>query len=339
MKASINLLELKKEIEEALQKVDSSTAIKEVKIEYLGKKGKLTGALKQVSSLPVEERKIWGQECNKLKKWLTQQLEEKSQGGGRSISEGQDMSLPNKDVSCIGSEHIITSTMTRIQKIFCGMGFDQVQGPEIEDDFHNFEALNIPESHPARAMHDTFYLDNGDLLRTHTSPVQVRVMNNEEPPFFCISSGKVYRRDFDVTHLPMFHQVEGFAVDKDIGFAQLKGVLSHFLSLFFNTEVKVRFRPSYFPFTRPSAEVDMSCVVCQASGCRICSHTSWLEVAGCGVIHPNVLKNCGIDREKFSGFAFGFGVERLAMISHRITDIRYFYENDIRFLNQFKVKV
>jgi phenylalanyl-tRNA synthetase alpha chain len=225
--------------------------------------------------------------------------------------------------------------LRRIQSILASAGFDIEEGPEIEDDFHNFEALNIPDHHPARAMHDTFYFDEHTLLRTHTSPVQVRVMENQKPPLRVIAPGRVFRCDSDLTHSPMFHQVEGFMVDEDVSFADLKGLLYDFLRTFFERDVDVRFRPSYFPFTEPSAEVDIECVICNGKGCRVCSHTGWLEVLGCGMIHPHVFESVNIDTDQFSGFAFGMGVERLAMLRYGINDLRLFFENDLRFLSQF----
>ena len=244
------------------------------------------------------------------------------------------MTLPGRGQS-LGGVHPVTRTMRRIEQIFNRVGFDVATGPEVEDDFHNFEALNIPSHHPARAMHDTFYFDEHTLLRTHTSPVQIRVMENQQPPLKVIAPGRVYRCDSDITHTPMFHQVEGFVVDKDINFADLKGVISAFLKAFFEKDVKVRFRPSYFPFTEPSAEVDIECVMCEGEGCRVCGHTGWLEVLGCGMIHPEVFRHINIDADQFTGFAFGMGVERLTMLRYKINDLRLFFENDLKFLKQF----
>jgi phenylalanyl-tRNA synthetase alpha chain len=235
-----------------------------------------------------------------------------------------------------GGLHPISRTIDRINELFEQMGFETAEGPEIEDDYHNFEALNIPESHPARAMHDTFYFDDHTLLRTHTSPVQIRVMREKQPPLRVIAPGRVYRCDSDLTHTPMFHQVEGFLVDENVSFAQLKGILDEFLRNFFERDLAVRFRPSYFPFTEPSAEADIQCVMCNGTGCRVCSQTGWLEVLGCGMVHPNVFKHVGVDSEKYTGFAFGMGVERLAMLRYGVNDLRLFFENDLRFLQQFK---
>jgi phenylalanyl-tRNA synthetase alpha chain len=226
--------------------------------------------------------------------------------------------------------------LRRIQRLFAQAGFEVVEGPEIEDDYHNFEALNISAHHPARAMHDTFYFDEHTVLRTHTSPVQVRVMESSEPPLRIIAPGRVYRCDSDLTHTPMFHQVEGFMVDEDVSFASLKGIIHTFLQRFFEQDLQVRFRPSYFPFTEPSAEVDIQCVMCQGEGCRVCSSTGWLEVLGCGMIHPEVFRHVEIDSERYTGFAFGMGVERLAMLRYGVNDLRLFFDNDLRFLKQFR---
>lgn len=253
----------------------------------------------------------------------------------RLLSEKIDVTLPGRNVEK-GGLHPITQTLNHIQKIFAKSGFEIATGPEIEDDFHNFSALNIPEHHPARAMHDTFYFDANTVLRTHTSPVQIRTLEKQKPPVRVIAPGRVYRCDSDVTHTPMFHQVEGLIVDEEASFAQLKGLLIDFLRAYFEKEdLKVRFRPSYFPFTEPSAEADIECVICAGEGCRVCKKTGWLEVLGCGVVHPNVLTAVDIDPEEFSGLAFGMGVERLAMLRYGVNDLRLFFENDIRFLNQF----
>jgi len=246
-----------------------------------------------------------------------------------------DVTLPGRGQHN-GGLHPVTRTMQRIESLFSQLGFSVEEGPEIEDDFHNFEALNIPEHHPARAMHDTFYFDANTLLRTHTSPVQVRHMEKEQPPLRIIAPGRVYRCDSDLTHTPMFHQIEGLLVDENVSFADLMGTLSDFLKLFFeNEDLKTRFRPSYFPFTEPSSEVDIQCVMCAGEGCRVCGHTGWLEVLGCGMVHPKVFESVNIDNEKFTGYAFGMGVERLAMLRYGVNDLRLFFENDIKFLQQF----
>jgi phenylalanyl-tRNA synthetase alpha chain len=235
-----------------------------------------------------------------------------------------------------GGLHPVTKVRLRIEQLFRRAGFDVATGPEIEDDFHNFEALNIPADHPARAMHDTFYFGDGRLLRTHTSPVQVRSMQAGQLPLAIIAPGRVYRCDYDMTHSPMFHQVEGLLVDQNVSFANLKAVLHGFLQAFFERDLKMRLRPSYFPFTEPSAEVDISCVFCSGAGCRVCKHTGWLEIAGCGMVHPNVFKSCGIDPARWSGYAFGFGLERLTMLRYGVGDLRLFFDNDLRFLQQFQ---
>ncbi|HHH46450.1 MAG TPA: phenylalanine--tRNA ligase subunit alpha, partial [Thiotrichales bacterium] len=253
----------------------------------------------------------------------------------RLVEERVDVTLPGRRRPA-GGWHPVTRTLQRIESLFSQLGFEVAEGPEIEDDFHNFEALNIPPHHPARAMHDTFYLEDGHVLRTHTSPVQIRVMEQTRPPLRIIAPGRVYRCDSDVTHTPMFHQVEGLMVDTDVSFADLKGVLDEFLRRFFERDLAVRFRPSYFPFTEPSAEVDIQCVMCGGEGCRVCGHSGWLEVLGCGMVHPKVFEHVGIDNEAWTGFAFGMGVERLAMLRYGVNDLRLFFENDLRFLAQFR---
>jgi phenylalanyl-tRNA synthetase alpha chain len=250
-------------------------------------------------------------------------------------AESIDVSLPGRRAES-GGIHPVTRTMERIEAFFGGIGFDVVEGPEIEDDYHNFEALNIPAHHPARAMHDTFYIDPHTVLRTHTSPVQVRVMESEQPPIRIVCPGRVYRCDSDVTHTPMFHQVEGLVVDTDVSFPSLKGMIEQFLKVFFERPLGVRFRPSYFPFTEPSAEVDIECVICSGKGCRVCKNTGWLEVMGCGMVHPKVFEHTNIDAEKYTGLAFGMGVERLAMLRYGVNDLRLFFDNDLQFLRQFR---
>ena len=246
-----------------------------------------------------------------------------------------DVTLPGRGQQA-GGLHPVTRTLNRVEELFRGMGFDVAEGPEIEDDYHNFEALNIPPSHPARAMHDTFYFDEHTVLRTHTSPVQIRVMAEKKPPLRIIAPGRVYRCDSDITHTPMFHQLEGLLVDDKTTFADLKGILDEFLKAFFEKDLAVRFRPSYFPFTEPSAEVDMQCVMCGGEGCRVCSHTGWIEILGCGMVHPKVLGHVNIDSETYTGFAFGMGIERLTMLRYGVNDLRLFFENDLRFLRQFR---
>jgi len=336
--------ELEQVLSDARAAVESAAdlrALDDVRVQYLGKSGVFTEQLKGLGKLPKEERPAAGQAINQAKQALQKAIEarktelETAALAERLAAERIDVSLPGRGTGN-GGLHPVTRTMQRIQEIFGGAGFEVATGPEIEDDFHNFEALNIPAHHPARAMHDTFYFEEGTLLRTHTSPVQIRVMKDAEPPVKVIAPGRVYRCDSDLTHTPMFHQVEGFMVDDEVTFADLKGILNAFLHTFFEREdLDVRFRPSYFPFTEPSAEVDIQCVMCGGEGCRVCSHTGWLEVLGCGMIHPEVMRHVGIDSEKYSGYAFGMGVERLAMLRYGVNDLRLFFENDLRFLKQF----
>jgi len=327
----------------AQQDIKSSqelTDLEQVRVKFLGKKGLLTEQLKQLGTLPAAERPMAGQRINEVKQLVQDAIEARREALAREQLEAKlaketlDVTLPERGQG-VGGLHPITQTMQRIQRLFAQVGFAIEHGPEVEDDYHNFTALNIPEQHPARTMHDTFYFDEHTLLRTHTSPVQIRVMENNPPPFKFIAPGRVYRCDSDVTHTPMFHQVEGLMVDTDVCFMDLKGILRDFLQKFFERDLAVRFRPSYFPFTEPSAEVDVQCVVCEGKGCRICKQTGWLEVLGCGMVHPNVFAQIGIDNEQYTGFAFGMGVERLAMLQYRVPDLRLFFENDLRFLQQF----
>jgi len=316
-------------------------ALDKVRVHYLGKSGVLTDLLKQLGNLPVEQRREAGQVINTAKQAVQTALDARKQQlesadlDAQLRAEALDITLPGRGQDS-GALHPITRTLKRIEELFAGLGFEVAEGPEIEDDYHNFEALNIPESHPARAMHDTFYFDAHTLLRTHTSPVQIRVMENRPPPLRIIAPGRVYRCDSDVTHSPMFHQVEGLMIDESVTFADLKGILHDFLQNFFEKDLQVRLRPSYFPFTEPSAEVDMSCVICGAKGCRVCKNTGWLEVLGCGMVHPNVLKHVNINAERYTGFAFGMGIERLAMLRYGVNDLRLFFDNDLRFLQQFR---
>jgi phenylalanyl-tRNA synthetase alpha chain len=317
------------------------TALDRVRVDYLGKSGLLTAQLKALGALPKELRPAAGEAINRVKTELQQAVEarrsalEQAALDARLAEEHVDVTLPGRGQHS-GAAHPVTRTLERIEQLFANAGFNVEEGPEVEDDYHNFEALNIPAHHPARAMHDTFYFPDGRLLRTHTSPVQIRVMEHREPPFRVIAPGRVYRCDSDLTHTPMFHQVEGFLVDEQATFADLKGVLYDFLRNFFEDDsLKLRFRPSYFPFTEPSAEVDVQCVKCGGAGCRVCKQTGWLEVLGCGMIHPAVLGHVNIDAERWLGYAFGMGVERLAMLRYGIDDIRLYFENDLRFLRQF----
>lgn len=324
-------------------------ALQALRVAYLGKKGELTGVLKGVGKLPPEDRPVIGQFVNVTKTALAEALDvaeatlaaqEKQQ---RIEAERIDITLSGR-TSSHGVLHPVQQGLNEMTAIFSQMGFEIAEGPEVEDEFHNFDALNIPEEHPARAMHDTFFFEASDeqqakLLRTHTSPVQIRTMKNcvesgGEAPLAVVAPGRVYRCDYDVTHSPMFHQVEVFKVDKDVSLAHLKGVLKHFLSAYFEKDIEIRLRPHYFPFTEPSAEVDIACVFCSGKGCRICKGSGWVEVLGSGMIHPNVLKSVGIDSEVYSGFAFGLGVERLVMLKHGIPDLRLFFENDVRFLRR-----
>ncbi|GMQ92170.1 MAG: phenylalanine--tRNA ligase subunit alpha [Gammaproteobacteria bacterium] len=330
--------------EEAKAEINAArdvAALDAVRIKYLGKKGLLTDQLKSLGSLPAEERPRFGQWVNQAKQSLQEHINrhktdlETQAQSARLAAETIDVTLPGRGYGT-GGLHPVTRTLQRMEQLFTSMGFAVADGPEIEDDFHNFEALNIPVNHPARAMHDTFYIDAHRLLRTHTSPVQIRYMQEHEPPLRIIAPGKVYRCDSDVTHTPMFHQIEGFMVDTAVSFADLKGVLSEFLQRFFEKDLKIRLRPSYFPFTEPSAEVDISCVICGARGCRVCKQTGWIEILGCGMVHPEVLRHVNIDSDRYTGFAFGLGVERMAMLRYGVNDLRLFFENDLRFLRQFK---
>jgi len=324
----------------AIQTADNLKILDDYRVLYLGKKGKLTEYLKSLGQLPPEERPILGQKVNLAKQQIQEVIEQRvsllqqNQVAQQLAAESIDITLPGRRQSP-GSIHPVTKTRHRIETFFTQMGFAVMDGPEIEDDFHNFAALNIPLLHPARAMQDTFYFADDTLLRTHMSTVQIRVMENTSPPFRIVAMGRVYRRDFDITHTPMFHQVEGLMVDENISFADLKGILTQFLQAFFEKPVLVRFRASYFPFTEPSAEVDIGCLNCDSQGCRICKNTGWLEVLGCGMVHPNVLQVVGIDSERYTGWAFGAGLDRLTMLRYRIADLRSLFENDLRFLRQF----
>jgi len=336
-----SLDELEQEALQAVASAADAVALDQVRVHYLGKKGSLTQQLKQLGKLPVEQRPLAGQEINRIKQMLGEAISARGETLQSAALDAQlagekiDVTLPGRG-QWKGGLHPVTRTMRRIEQLFLPLGFSVEEGPEIEDDYHNFGALNIPDHHPARAMHDTFYFDAQTLLRTHTSPVQVRVMEQREPPLRVIAPGRVYRCDSDLTHTPMFHQVEGLLVDENASFANLKGLIDEFLRAFFEQEdLAIRFRPSYFPFTEPSAEVDIQCVMCSGDGCRVCSHTGWLEVLGCGMVHPNVFEQVGIDNERFTGFAFGMGVERLAMLRYGVNDLRLFFENDMNFLTQF----
>ena len=331
-------------MEQALAEIAAAAdlaALDEVRVRWLGKKGVLTEQLKSLKAVPAAVRPAAGQRINEAKQQVQEALDAR-----RGVLEGAavqqklaagriDVTLPGRGEEP-GGLHPVTQTRLRIETLFRRAGFDVEQGPEIEDDFHNFGALNIPPNHPARAMQDTFYFPDGRVLRTHTSPVQVRAMLSRGAPLAVIAPGRVYRCDSDVTHSPMFHQVEGLLVDENVSFANLKAILHGFVRAFFEKDLDMRLRPSYFPFTEPSAEVDMSCVFCAGQGCRVCKETGWLEIAGCGMVHPNVLHASGVDAERYTGYAFGMGIDRLAMLRYGVGDLRLFFENDLRFLRQFR---
>ena len=335
-----NLEPLANQARSAIAAAQDSATLEQLRVDYLGKKGQLTGLLKGLSNLTPEDRPKAGALINVVKQELQELIGERKTSldatavKAKLEQESIDVTMPGR-AKTIGGVHPVTQTIERMEDFFSAIGFDVVEGPEIEDDYHNFEALNIPAHHPARAMHDTFYVDEHTVLRTHTSPVQVRVMESQEPPLRIICPGRVYRCDSDLTHTPMFHQVEGLLIDEHSSFSDLKGLIEDFLRVFFERDLEVRFRPSYFPFTEPSAEVDIQCVNCGGKGCRVCSQTGWLEVMGCGMVHPKVFEAAGIDTEKYSGFAFGMGVERLAMLRYGVNDLRLFFDNDLRFLEQF----
>ncbi len=336
-----NLDTLKAQATGAITSAEDVAALDAVRVLYLGKKGLLTELLKGLGKLSADERPKAGAAINVVKQTLQEAITarkaalEQAAIDAKLQSETIDVTQPGRGQQS-GGLHPVTRTLERIEAFFASVGFEIVEGPEIEDDYHNFEALNIPEHHPARAMHDTFYFDESTVLRTHTSPVQIRVMESQAPPIRIICPGRVYRCDSDLTHTPMFHQVEGLLVTEEVSFADLKGIVENFLQVFFEQELAVRFRPSYFPFTEPSAEVDIQCVMCAGKGCRVCSQTGWLEVMGCGMVHPKVFEYSKIDTEKYSGYAFGMGVERLAMLRYGVNDLRLFFENDLRFLKQFR---
>jgi phenylalanyl-tRNA synthetase alpha chain len=330
-------------IESALAQVAASGSVaglEEIRVQWLGRKGALTERLKALGTLPASERPAAGARINSAKQTLQSAIETRRGELERQAIEGAlragaiDVTLPGRGER-LGGVHPITLTRLRIEEIFRRAGFQVAQGPEIENEFYNFEALNIPANHPARALHDTFYLKDGHLLRTHTSPVQIRAMQSQKPPIALIAPGRVYRVDSDVSHSPMFHQVEGLFVDEAVSFANLKAILHRFMEAFFEQDLSMRLRASYFPFTEPSAEVDITCVLCQGRGCRVCKQTGWLEIAGCGMVHPRVFSACGIDPERYTGYAFGAGIERLAMLRYGVNDLRLFFENDLRFLAPF----
>lgn len=336
--------ELEKILSEALNQfavTENAVELEQVKARFLGKDGHVTALLKGLGKLSSEERPVVGARINQIKQSIEKALQQKREALQYNLlqqklkAESLDVTLPGRGMG-YGGIHPVTRTLERIEVLFRSLGFSVASGPEIESDFYNFTALNIPENHPARAMHDTFYIDEKHVLRTHTSPVQIRYMENNDPPIRIIAPGRVYRCDSDMTHSPMFHQVEGLWIDENVSFSVLKEVLSDFMQCYFERDdLQVRFRPSFFPFTEPSAEMDIQCVQCNGKGCRVCSQTGWLEVLGSGMVHPNVLKHVNIDSEKYLGFAFGLGVERLAMLRYGVADLRLFYDGDLRFLKQF----
>lgn len=335
-----DIITLQEEAIAAIQKAFDTETLEAIRIDYLGKKGKLTDILKSLAHLSPEEKPKMGQLVNQAKREISEHIEQalsllkEKKLQEQLQAETCDVTLPGRN-RLQGSLHPVTMVKQRICEYFTSLGFDTVEGPEVETDFYNFEALNIPGHHPARAMHDTFYFGDGRLLRTHTSPVQIRTMEKRQPPLRLISPGRVYRCDYDMTHTPMFHQVEGLFIDKTATLAGLKGTLQDFFAWFFGKKLEIRFRPSYFPFTEPSAEVDISCARCMGSGCRSCKFTGWLEVAGCGMVHPNVLKSVNISPDEWQGWAFGMGMDRLAMLYYGIEDLRTLFENDLAFLTQF----
>ena len=334
------LEEIIKQAESAIHSAEDLKSLDHIRVHYLGKKGELTDYLKTLGQLPPEERPAAGQKINAAKEAVSALLEKRSNAFKKIAIENQlaaeaiDVTLPGRTLAN-GSLHPIMQASDDLRRIFGRMGFTFLEGPEIEEDKYNFESLNIPKHHPARAMQDTFYFSDGLLLRTHMSPVQIRAMEKMTPPLRIVALGRVYRRDFDITHTPMFHQMECLMIDKNVSFADLKSLMTHFLHEFFSPDTPIRFRPSYFPFTEPSAEVDMGCLNCKGSGCRICKNTGWLEILGCGMVHPNVLNGAGIDSKKYRGFACGVGVDRLALLKYGISDLRALFENDLRFLRQF----
>ena len=336
MQAEVERIE--REALEAIRGASDLEEINALRARYLGRKGVVTELLRRIPGLPTEERPKAGKLANQAKKRLEEALKSAVQyiegGLGKASGEILDVTLPGRPPA-MGRLHPITQTTQAICEIFQRLGFETVEGPDVELDYYNFEALNIPRDHPARDMQDTFYISQNTVLRTHTSPIQVRVMESQPPPICIIAPGKAYRVDSDVSHTPMFHQVEGLMVQEGISFGDLKGILTTFVHQIFDEETSLRFRPSFFPFTEPSAEIDILCVICRGSGCRVCSHTGWLEVIGAGMVHPAVFEMVGYDTDRYTGFAFGMGIERIAMLKYGIEDIRKFYENDIRFLQQF----
>ena len=328
---------IRQEFNEALKKTQSPADLESIRIKFLGRKGLISTSFERIAELPKEQRPLFGKALNELKQEIEQQYETLQQQfkKGKAREQKLDLTLPGRRPFS-GRKHPLLKVADEIKQIFTSLGFTIEDGPEVETDFYNFEALNIPKTHPARDMQDTLYITDDILLRTHTSPVQIRVMQRQKPPIQMIAPGRVYRRDTpDASHSPFFHQVEGLVVDENITFADLKGIIQAFAHRMFGPDIKVRFRPSFFPFTEPSAEYDFSCVFCRGQGCRVCKNTGWMEISGAGMVHPNVFKAAGVDPERYTGYAFGMGIDRIAMITYAIADIRIFFENDVRFLNQF----
>jgi phenylalanyl-tRNA synthetase alpha chain len=329
---------LRQDFDYRIGSVSNSKQLEQIRIEFLGKKGQLQGLMKELRNASPKEKPKLGKDINLLKQHVEQTINDKDVSLGsksfKNSNENFDTTLPGRK-ELTGTLHPITQVMEEITSIFFGLGFQVEEGPEIETDYYNFEALNIPKDHPARDMQDTFYIEDETVLRTHTSPVQIHVMENREPPLRIIAPGKVYRCDSDVSHTPMFHQIEGLMVDEGLSFSHLKGIMNIFLQEVFGKNTQIRFRPSFFPFTCPSAEVDIQCVMCTGKGCRVCSQTGWLEILGAGMVDPAVFQSVDYDPEKWTGFAFGLGIERIAMLKFGINDIRLFFENDLRFLKQF----
>jgi len=336
--ANPTIEQIREEALAAAKAVRTTAEIETLSIRYLGRKGAITQFLRNIASLPPEERPAAGKKSNEVKASLKATFAEAADRLNRNETESEasiDVSLPGRPATR-GALHPVTLIMHRICDIFARLGFSVAEGPEVETDYYNFEALNFPKDHPARDMQDTFFVSDDIVLRTHTSPLQIRVMEQQEPPVRIVAPGKVFRCDSDLTHTPMFHQVEGLMVAENVSFGDLKGILTVFVHQMFDKQTSLRFRPSFFPFTEPSAEVDIRCVMCRGDGCRVCSHTGWLEVIGSGMVHPAVLENVGYDTHRYTGFAFGMGVDRIAMLKYGIDDIRKFFENDLRFLTQFE---
>jgi phenylalanyl-tRNA synthetase alpha chain len=332
--------ELQRKAEAELGAAKTEAEFLAIRTRYLGRKGLLTGVLRNIGQVEPEKRPLFGKRSNEIKAALSEQIEkalERITARRKDevlLRDRIDVTLPGRRVRH-GRIHPISQVCREICQIFAGLGFAVVEGPEVELDYYNFEALNIPKNHPARDMQDTFYIEDNIVLRTHTSPVQIRIMEKQRPPVRILSPGRVYRPDSDISHTPMFHQIEGLLVDRGITFGDLKGVLASFVNQMFGEDISLRFRPSFFPFTEPSAEVDIQCVMCRGTGCRVCGHSGWLEILGSGMVDPEVFKNVDYDPEEFTGFAFGLGLERIAMLKYGISDIRLFFENDMRFLEQF----